>query len=126
MSKFVRVHTELRDLAMVKRALNDLKVQYRENHRFTHVWSGFNGTLPLVVQARGATFGLRPTEGGAYEVVGDDMQMGTVRALLQQVTQRYAYHRVRAEMEQAGFDLVDEKVGADKVIRLTVRRWADD
>jgi hypothetical protein len=126
MSKFVRVRTELRDLAMVKRALDDLKVSYHENHRFTHVWSGFTGTLPLVVQTRGATFGLRPTDGGAYEVVGDDMQMSSVRTLLQQVQQRYAYHRVREEMEQAGFALVDEKVGTDKVIRLTVRRWANE
>jgi hypothetical protein len=126
MSKFVRVRTELRDLTIVKRALDDLKVKYQEDHRFTHVWSGLSGTLPLVVQMRGATFGLRPTESGAFEVVGDDMQMGSVRTLLQQVQQRYAYHRVRSEMELAGFDLVDEKVGTDKVIRLTVRRWADE
>jgi hypothetical protein len=126
MSKFVRVRTELRDLTMVKQALDDLKVQYRENHRFTHVWSGYTGTLPLVVTTRGATFALRSTDAGAYEAVGDDMQMGSVRALLQQVQQRYAYHRVRSEMEKAGFDLVDEKTGADKVIRLTVRRWADE
>ncbi|MCB0082883.1 MAG: DUF1257 domain-containing protein, partial [Caldilineaceae bacterium] len=42
---------------------------------------------------------------------------------LDQIQQRYAYHKVLAEVEQAGFSLVEEKTGADNVIRLTVRRW---
>jgi hypothetical protein len=70
------------------------------------------------------TFGLRQTEDEHYEVVGDDMQMAQIRKTVQQVQQRYAYHKVVAETAKAGFTLVDENVGRDKVIRLTVRRWA--
>ena len=40
MSKFVRIQTELRDLALIKRALDDLALSYQENQRYTHVWSG--------------------------------------------------------------------------------------
>jgi hypothetical protein len=43
---------------------------------------------------------------------------------LQQVQQRYAYHKVLAEVEQAGFALVEEQTGKDHVIRMTVRRWS--
>ena len=124
MSKFVRVKTQLRDLTMIKRALDDLKLGYSENTQYRHPYSGFSGPVPLLVRAPQAIFAFRPTEEEGYEAVGDDMQMAAIRATLQQVQQRYAYHVVRAETEKAGFELVEETVGRDKAIRLTVRRWA--
>jgi hypothetical protein len=124
MSKFVKVKTELRDLALVKRALEDLKLNYAENERFAHVWSGYRDQLPLVVKEPRAQFGFRLTDEGVYEALGDDMQMAQIRSTLQQVQQRYAYHKVLAEVEQAGFALVEENVGKDHVIRMTVRRWS--
>jgi hypothetical protein len=123
MSKFVKVRTELRDLALIKRALDDLKLVYRENERFTHVWSGYNQQAPLVVKQKGAAFAFRTNEEGAYEAIGDDMQMAQIKNTLQQLQQRYAYHKVLAEVEQAGFTLVEEHAGKDHVIRMTVRRW---
>lgn len=124
MSKFVRVSTQLREVALVKKALDDLKVSYRENARYVHLWSGFSGTVPLVIQGQGVTVGLRDKEDGTLEILADDMHMGRVRPLMQQIQQRYAYHSVVAATTAAGFDLVEETVGKDNVIRLTVRRWA--
>lgn len=124
MSKFVKVRTELRDLALIKRSLDDLKLTFAENERFTHIWSGYSQQAPLVVKQKGATFALRTNDEGAYEAVGDDMQMAQIRSTLQQVQQRYAYHKVLNEVEQAGFTLVEERTGKDQVIRMTVRRWS--
>ena len=124
MSKFVKVQTQLRDLVLLKRALDDLHLSYRENERFVHVWSGFAGVVPLVVHTQQVKFGLRPAEDGSYEAIGDDMQMAIVRPKLKQVQQRYAYHSVCEATREAGFDLVEETVGRDQVIRLTVRRWS--
>jgi hypothetical protein len=124
MSKFVKVRTELRDLALIKRALHDLNLTYAENVRYTHVWSGYNQEAPLVVKQKGLTFAFRTNEEGAYEVVGDDMQLGQIKRTLEGVQQRYAYHKVLAEVESAGFSLVEEQVGKDHVIRMTVRRWS--
>lgn len=123
MSKFVKVQTELRDVTMIKRALEDLKLSYQENARYVHPFGGFAGTVPLVVKAPRAVFGMRQSEEGVYEVIGDDMQMQPIRATLQQVQQRYAYHKVLAETDLAGFSLVEEQTGRDGVIRMTVRRW---
>ncbi len=123
MSKFVRIQTELRNVSFIKQALDDLQLPYGENERFTHVWSGFSGQVPLVVRAKGATFAFREVQDGLYEAIGDDMQMAAVRSHLQAIQQRYAYHQVLAEVESAGFSLVEERVGADRVIRMTVRRW---
>ncbi|MFO7635187.1 MAG: DUF1257 domain-containing protein [Caldilinea sp.] len=123
MSKFVRIKTELRELALIKRALDELTLNYQENQRYTHVWSGFSGQVPLVVQTKGAKFAFRATDEGRYEAIGDDMQMAVVRPQLDAIQQRYAYHKVRDEVEGAGFALVEEQVGNDRVIRMTVRRW---
>ncbi|MCX6048368.1 MAG: DUF1257 domain-containing protein [Chloroflexi bacterium] len=124
MSKFVKVKTELRDLSLIKQALEDLKLAYQENARYVHTWSGFAGKVPLLVQTKQLAFGLRETDDNAYEVIGDDMQMVQIRKTVAQVQQRYAYHKILAETTKAGFELVDENVGRDQVIRLTVRRWA--
>ncbi len=123
MSKFVRIKTEVRELSLIKRALDDLKLDYQENQRYTHVWSGFSGQAPLVVQTKGAKFAFRTTDEGLYEAIGDDMQMATIRTQLDAIQQRYAYHKVVNEVEAAGFALVEEQTGGDRVIRMTVRRW---
>lgn len=124
MSKFVKVRTELRDLAMIKRALDDLKLDWQENARYTHVFSTHSEIAPVVVRLPRAVFALRATEAGAYEVVGDEMQMRVVRPVLERIQQRYAYHTVLAEVAKAGFELVEEQTGRDEVIRMTVRRWS--
>ena len=124
MSKFVKVKTELRELGLIKQALDDLKISYQENAQYVHTWSRFAGTVPLLVKTKQATFGLRPNEDNSYEVIGDDMQMAQIRSTVGQVQQRYAYHKVLAESARAGFELVEEKTGRNQVIRLTVRRWA--
>jgi hypothetical protein len=124
MSKFVKVRTELRDLALIKRALDDLNLTYSENEQYTHIWSGHKETAPLVIKDKRLAFALRSNEDGTYEAVGDDMQLGQIKGTLQQIQQRYAYHKVLAEVEQAGFSLVEESTGKDHVIRMTVRRWS--
>ncbi len=123
MSKFVKVQTQLRDLALVKQALADLKLPYDEEATFTHRWSGFTGKVPLVIRDPQASFGLRQAADGHYEVIGDDMQLRQIKGNLARIHQRYAYHKVLAETAKAGFDLVEERTDKGNVIRLTVRRW---
>ena len=43
--------------------------------------------------------------------------------LMDRVRQQYAYARVMDELEQRGFDVVQEQVEADQSIRVSVRRW---
>lgn len=124
MSKFVKVQTQLRERNFIKTALDDLKLRYDEDALYSHGWSGYRGKVDLLVRQGNVTFGLQPNVEQVYEVLADDMQMGTVAAVMEKVQQRYAYHMVVAESQKAGFDLVEEQVGRDQVIRLTLRRWA--
>lgn len=123
MSKFVRIKTELRNPILIKRALDDLKLRYKENERYTHAWSGFSGTVPFVIKQSHVTFALHAVENQSYEAIGDEMQLGVIRSTMNLIAQRYAYHSVLAETAKAGFDLVEEEASHDGVIRLTVRRW---
>lgn len=124
MSKFVKIRTELRDLALIKRALEDLKLEYRENARYTHIFSGHSEVAPIVVHLPKAAFALRQSAEGTFEAAGDEMQMKAIRSAMEHIQQRYAYHTVLAETAKAGFELVEESAGRDGVIRMTVRRWS--
>jgi hypothetical protein len=122
MSKFVQIKTELRDLALIKRTLTDLQIAYREETTYVHPFTRKTSKVPVLINHQRVTFGLREAD-GVYEIIGDDMQLAQIRTLMQPVQQRYAYHKVLAETEKAGFALVEETVGKDQVIRMTVRRW---
>jgi hypothetical protein len=125
MSKFVRIQTQLQDLALLKRALDETRLSYQEDALYTHHFSGYSGRLPIVVRSKDhLVFGFRTREDGAYELVADDMQLARIRPLLGQIQQRYALHKVLHEAQEAGFSLVEQTTGKDQVIRLTVRRWS--
>ena len=124
MSKFVKVKTQLRDVALVKQALDDLQIHYEENQQYTHFFSKQRATVPILISSGSGQFGLREDDDGVLEMVGDDMQMPRMRSLMDRIQQRYAYRKVLAETESAGFTLVEETVGDDNVIRMTVRRWS--
>lgn len=124
MSKFVKIKTEFRDLALIKETLDDLRVSYAEEERYNHLFSDFNEVVPLVITlSRQTQFGLRAASDDTYELIGDDMQLKPIKKVLDQIQQRYAYRKVLKETSLAGFELVEEKTGNDDVIRLTVRRW---
>jgi hypothetical protein len=124
MSKFVKVKTQLRDVALVKQALDDLQIHYEENQQYTHFWSKQRTAVPILISNGGGKFGLCEDADGIFEMVGDDMQMRRMRSLMDRVQQRYAYNKVLTETKSAGFNLVEESVGDDNVIRMTVRRWS--
>ena len=124
MSKFVQIKTQLREPTYLKKALDDLRISYTEDAVYAHRYSAGNYRVPFLISEGRLQFGFRQDKSGAYEAVGDDMQMQRIRPVVDRIAQRYAYNLVVAETSRAGFDLVEENVGNDDVIRLTVRRWS--
>lgn len=126
MSKFVKMQTELRQVVYLKRALDDLQLVYRENEVWKHRFSQNQRAGAIVVTTADAHIGFAPasSDDAAFEVLFDDMQKKAVEKTLGKIRQRYAYHKVLDEAQKAGFELVEERTGADDVVRLVVRRWA--
>lgn len=44
------VQTALRELSLVKQTLPNVRISYKENARYTHIFSGFRGEVPLLIK----------------------------------------------------------------------------
>ena len=129
MSKFVRIKTELRDLQAVKFALDALGLRYKENttHRIPYA----QRSVPVALRVRlpaGDWFGLQWNRNRtALEFVADSTQSRAIRSTLRQVQDRiaqaYAHQVVVQKAQELGFNIAEQKVGRDGVIRLVVRRY---
>ena len=129
MSHFTRVKTQIADADVLRLALADLRYEVREN-TLVRGYQGKKEQAELVVRPGGDyDIGFVKDRDGHYHVVADwwGVQQSaqlSEKAFLEPVTQRYAYHKVLAEVQKQGFQLVQEAVGADNTVKLTVRRWA--
>ena len=122
MSHFTRIKTQLTNLDTVERALEDLG--YRVEHAGSaRGFAGQRAKADLVVQAGQYDIGFTQRD-GQIEMVADLWGLELDRdAFLKQLTQRYAYHTVKAQAAQQGWQNVEEEVQSDGSIRLVMQRW---
>ena len=129
MSHFTTIKTQFVLPEPLKKALADVRAEFNLGEvRTNALVSGYHGNTTranLVVSTRnqGYDLGFRK-QGETYELVADwygikDINQGALTARL---TQRYAYHTVRARLDEQGFSLVEEAVEQDKTIHLVLRR----
>jgi len=132
MSHFTNVQTKLKDLVCLKAALEDLGLAYTEAEAGQKVQvKGYQGQTTgaaLSIKAsKTYDVGVVVTEDGV-ELVADWWGVETTKGLtqqefVQQLTQRYAYHKVKKEVEKRGYKLDMEEVSADQSITLKVSKW---
>lgn len=129
MSHFTRVKTQITDVGMLTRALTDLKYPFAEN-TLVRGYQGKNEQADVVVKPGGAyDIGFVKAADGSYHIVADWWGVEKEaklreRSFLEPVMQRYAYHKVVDEVAKQGFQVVQESVGVDQTVKLTVRRWS--
>jgi hypothetical protein len=129
MSHFTTVKTKLRDLQCLKKALEDLKYEYEEAEEGVEVRGYLNQTETADISIKASKtydIGVRATVDG-YELFADWWGVETTRGVTEQefvnqLTQRYAYHKVIKEVKVRGFSIEDEEQEQD-TIQLTVRKW---
>ena len=129
MSHFTTVKTKIRDLQCLKQALEDLNYEYQEAEEGVQVRGYLNQleTADLCIKASNTyDIGVRSTVDG-YELLADWWGVETTRGVTEQefvnqLTQRYAYHKVIKEVKARGFSLETEEEEQD-TIQLTVRKW---
>ncbi|MBN1430082.1 MAG: DUF1257 domain-containing protein [Anaerolineae bacterium] len=122
MSHFTRVQTQLKDIEMVKRALEDL------GHTVTsgtvHGYQSQKSQADLVVRLDDRyDVGFRQ-EGGSVSMIAD-LWGSKVNAqdFIKQVSQRYAYLTVVEQTAGQGWQVVAEETQADGSVRLVMQRW---
>lgn len=129
MSHFTRVRTQITDVERLKVVLTDL----RHAHRDQTVVRGYQGNslqADVVVNPGGGfDIGFEKGADGAFQIVADwwgvQKDTGIAEAdFVRGVVQRYAYQTVVEQVAKQGFQVVQETVGADQTLKVTVRRWA--
>lgn len=130
MSHFTTVETRIKDLVCLKKALKDLGYGFAAAEQGVAV-KGYQGQLETAELSIHASktydVGVKATANG-YEFVADwwgvETTLGlTQEAFVRQVTQRYAYHKVIAEVTAQGYAIETDEVSEDETISITVRKW---
>ena len=129
MSHFTTIKTQFAALEPLEKALADIAAQFglstvRQNATVTG-WRGITTTADLVVSTRNPGYDLGfKKDGEHYGLVADWYGIKDIdqTALTQSLTQRYAYHAVRQQLDQQGFALVEEDQQDTGAIHLVLRR----
>ena len=131
MSHFSTIKTQIKCLTTLKKALADLGYEFTESEQFVAV-RGYLGQATQAVLSIHASkkfdVGVVVTAKG-IEFVADWWGVETTRGLtqeqfVQQVIQRYAFHKIRSECEKLGFTLDTEQEQEDQTLYVTLTRWA--
>lgn len=130
MSHFTTVQTKMNDLTCLVQALEDLGYQYTQAEQGVEV-KGYRDQLEkarvAVHVSKKYDVGVKQTANG-FELVADWWGVEATRGVTEQefvnqVQQRYAYHKVVKEVKKRGFTLDMEEQKQDNTIQLTVRKW---
>ncbi len=124
MSHFSRVRTKMVEADFITQALSDLGYEWERGEVQVRGFGGAKRQADIrVCMALSAEIGFIQTPQG-YDLVADWSMVRDIsrERFTNQVTQRYAYHAARSQLEQQGFNLVSEETQADGQVRLVLRR----
>jgi hypothetical protein len=126
MSHFSRIRTELADIGLLKKSLEDLGYKIEEHAKVR----GFGGQLTkaeiVVRMPNGYDLGFRKS-GDTLELVADLWGLAVDKdEFLETVKQRYARNAVINQATQEGFQIVKEETLDDGSIRIVCERNVEE
>ena len=127
MSHFSYIKTRICDLEALQSALTDLDIPWKAGPGPVRGYQGQTCTASMVIeQPNGHDIGFA-WDSDEYTLVADLQfwpQPLSVEGFLQQISQRYAYHKIVHETARQGFAIAEHKQQNDGSIRLVVQRWS--
>jgi hypothetical protein len=126
MSHFSKIKTQITDKRYLLQALDELGFQYDSGKLQVGGFLEQKMDVDILIRIPLSNdIGLR-TNGGIYEVVADwaGVHGLSQKDFIERLTQRYAYHAAKSQLEEQGFTLVEETVQNTGQIRLVLRRMA--
>ncbi|MBT8495536.1 MAG: DUF1257 domain-containing protein [Deltaproteobacteria bacterium] len=135
MSHFTKCELKLKNLAALKRALEDLELGFEEAEQGQAATvRGYRGqTMEAVMSINMGKYdvGVVQNQAGEYEMVADWWGVETTRGVTEEEFQdklkrRYAYHNVLMACEDKGYTVEEEENLEDGTVNLVVRRWVND
>lgn len=126
MSHFTSIKTRIVDKRALLDALRDLGYTPEEGPVKIRGFEGIQTTADICVKTKNPDYdiGFRK-HGDIYEIVADWFGLRDLdqKKWIDRLTQRYAYHAARAQLEEQGFTLASE-TEKDGRIHLVLRRMA--
>jgi len=123
MSHFTKVKTKIVEMLYLKRALDDMNLEYQEGKVKIRGYLGRKMAVDLRIRTpEGYDIGFVKS-GDTYEVVADWDMVKTFsqETFVRDVTRRYAYHVVKDQLGTQDFKIVQENRQGETV-SLTLRR----
>jgi hypothetical protein len=130
MSHFTKVQTQINDLVCLKKALEQLGWRYQHDEQGCTVrgWRGATMKAEMSIDMGKYDVAVVKAENGSYELVADWWGIETTRGITEQevvkeINAKYAYQRVVAAVEDAGYTIDDNAVQKDGTVKLSVSKW---
>ena len=134
MSHFTTIKTQIKDTSALVRALADVGFAHVEVHSVPRHLYGYQGDVrpemaEVIVRRQyisGSSndIGFQKQDDGTFEAIVSEFDRRRYsQEWLNQVTQRYGYHLLKATAATEGFAIEEEQVLEDGTIRVVVGRW---
>lgn len=135
MSHISKIDTKIKDLNMLKKALEALDIKYVEAEAGTkltlHGYGKDENIEDCIFEIKTGSkysIGIRKVEND-YEVVADWWAIETFTGqkqdeIMNKITRQYAYETIIDKVKDMGYSVVQEDEDTKNNIHLTVRRWS--
>ncbi len=136
MSALCGIELTIESLVLIRKTLDELKLQYsmleeigKEREKlFTMEDSEgrIENVNMLITDSFGLKMGLQKQKNGQYRVItsaSSHQQLLQQKKIANRIKQRYAYNRIKEELQSKGYSIVEEKKADDNTIRLVARHW---
>lgn len=135
MSHFTKCALKMTNLAALKNALADMKLEFTEAEAGQTVTvRGYQGdTLAAAMSINMGRYdiGVVDNHNGTYDIVADWWGVETTKGVSEEefkntLSQKYQYHNVKQACEDKGYAVEEEVNEEDGSIRLVVRKWVSE
>lgn len=135
MSHISKIDTKIKDLVMLKKALEVLGMEYTEaqnDQTITLLGYGKDEIIENCIfeikTGSKYSIGIRKVESN-YEIVADWWAIETFTGqkqedIINKITRQYAYETIIDKVKNMGYSVVQEQEDTKNNIHLTVRRWS--
>jgi hypothetical protein len=134
MSHFTTIKTQITDTEALVKALADVGFRKVETHPTPQALYGYQGDLrpesaEVIIRRQHISslsndIGFQRQADGTFEAIVSEFDRRRYsQDWLNQLTQRYGYHKLMTSAPAEGFTIEQEEVLADGTIRVVVGRW---
>ena len=130
MSHFTKVKTQINDLVCLEKALGQLGWKFKRDAAGVTVrgWKGATMQAEMSIDMGKYDVAVVKAENGSYELVADWWGIETTRGITEaevakEINAKYAYQRVVAAVEDAGYSIDENAVQKDGTVKLSVSKW---